>query len=137
MEKHFEFADVAFEKQFQSCTMNPTIFSHEAHLRLAWIHIRKHGIEKAITNICDQIQAFANANGEHNKYNVTVTIAAVRAVHHFELRSKSDTFYDFIAEFPGLKNEFTELLDSHYSLNIFKSTLAKGEYVAPDLQPFD
>jgi len=137
MENHLELTDVAFEKQFADGTLNPSIFSHEAHLRLAWIHISKYGVEKAIDNVCAQIRSFATAHGDPNKYNVTLTVAAVRAVYHFMLKSKSDNFVDFIAEFPRLKSEFKKLLDGHYSVDIFKSELAKKEFLDPDLWPFD
>lgn len=137
MEKHFELTDAEFEQQFADCTLNPEMFSHEAHLRLAWIHITKYGTAKAIENVCAQIQAYAAAQGASGKYHVTVTVAAVRAVYHFILKSKSDNFRDFIAEFPRLKHQFESLLDSHYSMDLFKSELARKAFVEPDLEAFD
>jgi len=137
MEKHFDLTDPEFEKQFADGSLDPTLFSHEAHLRLAWIHITGYGIEAAIENICSQIQTFATSHGDKDKFNVTVTVAAVRAVYHFVLKSESENFRNFILEFPRLKNTFKKLLDSHYSLDIFKSEVAKKEYLQPDLLPFD
>ena len=137
MERHFELSDSDFESQFADGTLDPTLFSHGAHLRIAWIHIRKYGIDKAIGNLCTQIKAFAHANGDKDKYNVTVTVAAVRAVYHFILKSKAKSFQEFENEFPELKNSFKGLFDSHYSEDIFKSAKAKKEYLPPDLSPFD
>ena len=137
MEKHHTLTDTEFERQFANCTLDPALFSHEAHLRLAWIHISKYGVDKAIKNVCDQIQAFATANGADGKYHVTLTVAAVRAVYHFVLKSTSTDFAGFIAEFPRLKFQFKELLDCHYSMNLFKSELAREVYLEPDLAPFD
>ncbi len=137
MEKHYELSDLDFEIQFADASLDPVLFSHEAHLRLAWIHITKYGIDKAIDNICSQIRTFATFHGDNDKYNETVIIAAVRAVYHFVLKSESGYFKDFILQFPRLKNKFGELLDSHYSLDIFKSELAKKKYMHPDLLPFD
>jgi hypothetical protein len=37
MEQHQYLSDKEFEEQFETCQMNPSIFSHEAHLRLGWI----------------------------------------------------------------------------------------------------
>ncbi|MDX1943095.1 MAG: hypothetical protein SFU99_21205 [Saprospiraceae bacterium] len=137
MEKHFHLSDLAFEQQFADCSLDPTLFSHEAHLRLAWIHIKKYGIDQAIENICQQIKHYAASLGAHDKYNETVTIAAIRAVYHFMLRSKTDHFQDFIIENPRLKTSFKELLFSHYSTDIFTSERAKKEYLEPELLPFD
>lgn len=137
MYDHFQLSDKAFEQQFASLQLNPALFSHEAHLRLAWIHVTRYGIDQAIENVTNQIKAFAEHHGAHGKYHTTVTIAAVRAVYHFVIKSDSANFKDFITEFPQLKNEFTKLLASHYSTDIFKSTAARESFLEPDLAPFD
>ena len=137
MENHFELTNQEFEQQFESTTLPPHLFSHEAHLRLAWIHIKKYGVEKAIENVSSQIKAFAIRHGDRKKFNVTLTAAAVRAVYHFLLKSQSNNFKDFINEFPRLKTSFKDLINSHYSGNIFASPLAKEILLEPDLLPFD
>lgn len=137
MEKHFELSDAEFERQFASCQLNPSIFSHEAHLRLAWIHIDKYGIEQAKENIQKQLQDFVAHVGAMGKYHKTLTIVAVEGVNHFMKKSKSDNFKDFIIEFPQLKNNFKELIGSHYSFDIFKSIKARTEFLEPDLLPFE
>ena len=136
MEKHNELSDLDFKKQFQQLSLAPALFTHEAHLRLAWIHIQQTGPKKAATTICDQILRFATKHGDPGKFNKTVTIAAVQMVYHFMQKSTSKSFTDFIKEFPRLKNNFKELIASHYSWNIFTADHAKKEYVAPDLLPF-
>jgi hypothetical protein len=63
MEKHFTLSDTEFETQFQSCSLHPAIFTHEAHLRLAWIHITKYGADIEIDNIRSQLQNFVDTLG--------------------------------------------------------------------------
>ncbi|MBX2961140.1 MAG: hypothetical protein KF687_01435 [Cyclobacteriaceae bacterium] len=130
-------SDLEFAESFAAGALNPSDFDHKAHLRLAWIHISQYGVEKAIAAICDQIRAFAAANGAKDKYNKTVTVAAIRAVYHFMLRSNTTDFESFIQENPRLMYNFKELLNHHYSTNIFTSALAKREYLQPELLPFD
>jgi len=137
MEKHFTLTDTEFETQFQSCSLDPAIFTHEAHLRLAWIHITKYGADIAIDNIRCQLQNFVDSLGAKNKYNETVTVAATKAVYHFILKSKTNNFKDFIVENSRLKNNFKELLAFHYQTDIFNSPAAKERYLVPDLLPFD
>lgn len=137
MEKHYELKDAEFEEQFANCTLGASIFSHEAHLRLAWIHITNHGIEQAEKNIQEQLQNYVDFVGATDKYNKTLTIAAVKAVGHFMRRSGSDNFKDFITEFPQLKNNFKALISSHYSFDIFNSQKAKTQFLTPDLHPFN
>ena len=137
MEKHFNLTDLEFESQFENCTLDPALFSHEAHVRLAWIHIKKYGKEKAVQNVCSQLFAFVNFLGASGKYNITLTVAAVKAVYHFMQKSDAGNFKDFIARFPRLKYNFKELMAAHYKTDIFNSALAKREFLMPDLLPFD
>jgi cyclopropane fatty-acyl-phospholipid synthase-like methyltransferase len=66
-----------------------------------------------------------------------LTVAAIKAVHHFIRRSSSDNFYDFIHEFPKLKTSFRELISSHYRTDTFQSAKAREIFIEPDLSPFD
>ncbi|MEM9362443.1 MAG: hypothetical protein AAGA43_07410 [Bacteroidota bacterium] len=129
--------DSEFEKQFESSLLPPELFTHEAHIRLAWIHIGKYGAENAITNIVSQIQAYTLKLGVPNKFNITLTIAAVRAVYHFMLKSSYADFQTFIESNPRLKYNFKELMACHYGFDIYNSPLAKQHYLEPDLLPFD
>ena len=137
MERHFDLTDPAFEQQFEAGTLNPELFTHEAHLRLAWIHLKHYGEEAAIRNVSKQLQNYVGILGAQDKYNQTLTIAAVKAVFHFMNKSKSDQFQDFIAEFPRLKFNFKDLMAQHYSVDIFNSKTAKQVFLEPDLAPFD
>ena len=137
MEKHFNLSDSEFEKKFISCELNPLDFTHEAHLRLAWININEYGFKQAEKNIQSELQNFVEFVGAKDKYNMTLTLAAIKAVYHFMLKSKSDNFKDFIMEFPRLKNNFKDLMACHYGFDIYQSDKAKMEFLKPDLIPFD
>lgn len=137
MEKHFELDDEIFEAQFAACSLDPALFSHSAHLRLAWIHIKKYGLDTAIDHMCNQIATYAGSLGAHDKFNKTVTVAATKAVYHFMQKSNSDNFEDFIQEFPRLQHNFKALMDAHYDIDIFALEEAKRMFLEPDRLPFD
>lgn len=137
MQIHRQLSDTEFENQFQTCTMDPTIFTHEAHLRLAWIHIHKYGITQAEENIQIQLKNFVKHVGAEHKYNTTLTLAAIKAVYHFMLKSNSDDFDSYIEEFPRLNTNFKDLMACHYGFDIFNSAEAKVRYLQPDLVGFD
>lgn len=137
MENHYTLSDSEFEQQFASAKLNAALFSHEAHLRLAWIHIQHYGVDQAIMNICFQLKNFTQVVGAESKYNKTVTIAAIRAVDHSIRRSACDNFSDFITTHTRLKTNFRELMNAHYRTDIFKSEAAKHTYLEPELLPFD
>lgn len=86
------------------------LFSHEAHLRLAWIHISKYGEEQAADNICLQLLQYVKHIGTEEKYNEDLTIAAVKVIHHFIKVSESNSFKDFIEQNPVLKTNFKDAI---------------------------
>jgi len=137
MEKHKELNDCEFETQFENCTFDSHIFSHEAHLRLAWIHIKKYSLEKACQNICEQILLFDKTHDKGEKFHTTLTIASLKIMYHFMKKASSETFQGLLEEFPQLKTAFKELIDTHYSFDVYNSEQAKKEYLAPDLVIFD
>lgn len=136
MEKHRELTDPEFETQFQCCELTPSLFTHEAHLRLAWIHITNYGAKQAEENVNNQILNYINHVGAIDKFHKTLTVIAVRLVAGFITKSNSGSFEGFIAEFPELKTNFKELVAKHYSFNIFTSEKAKKEFIEPDLLSF-
>jgi len=135
-EKHLLFSDPQFEEKFATSSLPPSLFTHEAHLRLAFIHIKKYGVTKAISNMCQQIENFEKAYGENSKFNKTVTVASVKVLHYFISKSKARTYRSLIRQYPKLKYNFLSLIREHYKLNIFKSKIAKRKYIEPDLMPF-
>lgn len=133
---HHSLTDEQLIVAFENMTLKPSLFSHEAHLRLAWIHIIKDGKEMAISEMKRQIKQYAESLNVPDKYNETITVAAVESVYHFMQKSLASNFDDFIQEFPRLKNNFKEILAQHYGINVF-SDKAKLSYIPPDLLPFD
>lgn len=136
MEAHHQLSDAEFEQQFANCQLDPSLFSHEAHLRLAWIHIRAYGPQKAEENIQKQLQQFVAALGATGKYHTTLTVAAVRIVAHFMHKAQVDTFAQLIQQHPRLKSDLKGLIEQHYSFDIFNSATAKAAFVEPDLAAF-
>lgn len=137
MQDHYQLNNDTFETQFKNCSLNSKLFSHEAHIRLAWIHIKKYGVDKAIENIDNQLLKFVESVNARDKYNKTLTVAAVKTVHHFILKSNTDNFKSFILEYPRLNKNFKDLLNSHYSKDLFNSKAGKNQYIEPDLLPYD
>jgi hypothetical protein len=137
MKSHYSLTDAQFEQQFANAVLDPTVFTHEAHLRLAWIHLNQYGLETAIENVVEQLKRYTKAVGASDKYNETVTIAAVYAVQHFKIRSTHTNFVAFLSENSQLKTNFKDLLNTHYQTNIFQSAHAKAAFLAPELLPFD
>jgi hypothetical protein len=129
--------DLEFVRLFETGHLPPSLFTHEAHLRLAYIYLKNFGEELAIEQCCNGIREFDRLHGDGTKFHKTLTVASVKAVYHFMQKSRSTTFEGLIAEFPRLKTSFKQLLDQHYAFDLLNNAKAKSEYVAPDLIPFD
>lgn len=137
MERHYALTDAQLEQQFKDAILDSEVFTHEAHLRLAWIHLEKYGLNKTITNLICQLKNYTRTVGAEFKYNETVTIAAIHAVQHFRIRSIYIDFASFIKENNQLKTNFKGLINTHYRTDIFKSEQAKVAFMEPELLPFD
>jgi hypothetical protein len=134
---HMDLTDGEFLSQFESCTLDPDLFSHQAHLRLAWCLIRRDGIEDSIYKICDQIESFDKEFGGGMKFNKTLTVACIYAVYHFMIKSDKETFSEFIKENPRLITNLKDLILQHYSEDVFRNAEAKKGLLQPNIQPFD
>ncbi|MBD3637862.1 MAG: hypothetical protein HUJ25_10945 [Crocinitomicaceae bacterium] len=136
MQDHNSFSDEEFLKLFESCSLRPEYFTHEAHLRLAWLCLKRYDLDKAEKFVVQQLKVYTSHWGASDKYHHTITIAAVKAVHHFYLRSKSTNFCDFIVEYPRLKTHFKALMAQHYRAETLHAEKAKTEFIQPDRLSF-
>ncbi|MDC6364555.1 MULTISPECIES: hypothetical protein [Flavobacteriaceae] len=136
MNNHYELNDLEFERKFEECSLEPKLFNHEAHLRLAWIYILKYGEQQAVKKVCNAIRRFDTVHGDGCKFHITVTVAAVKVVNHFMQKTSKIDFKGFLNEFPRLTTAFQELLGQHYGFDIFSDVKSKTEYVQPDLLHF-
>ena len=80
---HLDLTDAEFITRFEDCSLPSDLFTHEAHLRLAYLDIKQVGLEEATDLICKQITNYVIKLGALDKFNRTLTIAATRAVYHF------------------------------------------------------
>ncbi len=135
-ERHYRYTDDELEQVFSEFRLKPVLFTHECHLRLAYHHINKYGKEKAASNMCEQISGYAQSLKVPEKFNKTVSIAAVEIMYEFMSQSKSDNFKSLLEEYPELKNDFKGLVLRHYSFPVFGDVKAKKEFISPDLKPF-
>lgn len=136
MEPHYQLTDEQFCQQFADCTLTPQWFSHTAHLRLAYLLLREHGLEKARPLMCSQIQTFDQTFGDGTKYHRTLTEASLQVVWHFMGKSTSATFPELLTEFPRLVDNFKDLLLTHYRLDTLFTPPANTVYQQPDLLVF-
>ena len=126
--------DRDFRSAFEACTVAPSQFTHEAHVRLAYVYLVESDVESAVQKMREALLTFIEHNGiPRSKFHETMTRAWVLAVRHFMDGSTSASSTEFIA-----KNQ--ELLDSkimltHYSASVLFSPDARVSFLEPDLDP--
>lgn len=133
---HLDYSNDQFLLGFSSGNFPPLLFSHEAHLRLAFLLIQKYGARTAADELCHLIRRFDQQHGDGTKFNVTVTVASCKVVFHFMQKASQANFSSLLEEFPQLKTDFLRLLRTHYGFDIFRHPQAKAEYMEPNLLPF-
>lgn len=107
-------------------------FSHEDHLRMAYLYARRGGIPAAVSG-ARRIRLFAEALGAPEKYHDTLTVAWARVVGHFALSTPEASFAAFLEAHPQLLRR--DLLGAHYSHDLLFSPAARSGFVEPDLLP--
>src|SRR4029077_2630079 len=73
-------ADEAFLAAFEAGKIANQDFHHRDHLRLAWIQIRRLGVERASDTVARPIRRFAAPHGHADRYHETMTRFLVRVV---------------------------------------------------------
>lgn len=133
---HYVLSDESLETAFEKTNLPPAWFTHEAHLRLAWWHIRKYGVEKAEENLQNQIHQFAKSLNEEEKYHRTLTHAALQTVHYCMQQQEAGDFESFLKLHPSLMDRFQQMISSHYSPEVLNTLQARLEVIPPDLLPY-
>ncbi|RPD93246.1 hypothetical protein EGM88_13515 [Aureibaculum marinum] len=109
-EKHQLLTDQQLEEQFENCTLPPVLVTHEAHLRLAYIHIKKYGFKTAAVNLYKQFTTFSVKFGNILIISKSAIKTFVKLIYDFIKKSRSTSFRDLMLEFPDIKTRFADLL---------------------------
>lgn len=131
-------SDDEFLARLLDCTLPFDQWTHRAHLKTAYLLLRRHPLPEAIGRMRGAIQAYNRANevpeGQHSGYHETMTQAWVRlldvALREFGSAETADAFFD---QQPQLANK--RVLLFFYSRDRIMSWEAKQSFVTPDLAP--
>ncbi|WP_117884284.1 hypothetical protein [Aureibaculum luteum] len=129
-EKHQLLTDQQFEQQFENCTLPPVLVTYEAHLRLAYIHVKKHGIKKAAITLYSQLTAFNTNFGNILIISKASIKSFVKLISYFISKAATTSFRELMLEFPDLKTHFLTLLGQpNQTENNFEETETRNDIV--------
>ena len=126
--------DQQFRLAFEAQQIEPAVFDHEAHVRLAYVYLCEDSVEGAAARMKAALLAFlARLGADLSKYHETITRAWIMAVDHFMNQSPPCTCCD------DLVRLHPQLLDSgimltHYSTDLLFSAQARQGFVEPNIQ---
>lgn len=130
--------DAEFLAGFEACTIPHAAWTHRAHIRMAYLVLRRDGFEQGLDAVREGIGRLNASQGTPEAidrgYHETITRAWLRLVdsamrHH----GPEADFEAFAGQHPHLLNR--TLLRLFYSRARIMSWEAKREFVEPDLGP--
>lgn len=133
--------DLEILRQFESCTLPFKLWTHRAHVKVAYLYLSRYPFDQALARMRKSIKAYNAANnrpeGPTMGYNETTTHAFLRLV--------DTTMRVHAAEFPastaGAFCDMHPQLMTRHVLRLFYSRErrqhpdAKTRFVEPDLAP--
>ena len=124
-------ADEQFLAAFEAGQIANQNFHHRDHLRLAWIQVRRLGLDPASDAVAAAIRHFAAHHGHADRYHETMTRFWLRAVGLGINRHPTLRFDDLLAAEPHLLDKNLPFL--HWSRERMASDEARRQWVEPDL----
>lgn len=121
---------------FESQAIPLAEWNHRAHVRVAYLYLRRHGFETALARMRDGIQALNRVLGVEDAlesgYHETLTHAFMRIIHTtMVVFGAADSSEEFCDNQPQLMQR--KILRLFYSRARIISWEAKRAFVAPDL----
>jgi hypothetical protein len=127
--------DRAFVDAFRTATLGNEAFHHRDHVRMAWLYVRCHGLEAAVTRFTDDLRAFADAKGVPGLYHATITVAYLSLVAERQRTTPGSTWAAFAEAHPDLLRWKPSVIDDYYSPERLWSAEARAQFVLPDRAP--
>lgn len=125
----------AFVAAFRDGTLGTEHFHHRDHVRMAWLYVREHGLETAVTRFTADLRAFAVAKGAPGLYHATITVAYLTLIAE-RLRITTGTGWEaFAAAHADLLRWKPSVIDDYYSPERLWSDEARARFLLPDRTP--
>jgi hypothetical protein len=125
--------DDEFLAAFDTCTLPKPLWTHEAHVRLAWICLGRMSFAAARDHVRAGIRKYNESLGNTAGYHDTVTVAFVRIIS--TKRRLGETFAEFRDTNPEVFSKTEPILLRYYSKPRIDSAAARAMFVESDLRP--
>ena len=117
--------------QFENCTLPKDEFHHAAHVRTAWIYLKKYPVLDAIANFTRSLKAYADSLGAAGLYHETVSWGYMFLINERMFRSPGENWDEFAAANPDLLRWRDGAFMQYYGKEILTSDTARKVFVLP------
>ena len=120
---------------FLAHRVDPAVFSHRDHVRVAWLLIERFPLENALQRFEAGARDLATRAGVPEKYHVTITRALMQIIAADQARGAGQSCAEYCASNPPVLQDALSVLLRHYSKDRIFSDAARTTWCEPDLVP--
>jgi hypothetical protein len=131
---HHNLSNQEFLRQIETVTIDPELFNHEAHIRMAWLYLNEFDNDTALGRISAGIKGIDVKYAGGMKYHHTITMVFANSMVTLMQGKTHKTWQGFIAANAGLGIS-KSFLAEYYSDDLLYSDEAKAGFVMPDKKP--
>ena len=132
--QHADLSNQQFLQQIETVTINPELFTHEAHIRMAWLYLNGFDHETALQCISAAIKGIDAKYAGGMKYHHTITMVFANTMAALMHNKVHKSWQEFIVGNAGLGIS-KKFLSDYYSDELLYSDEAKTQFVSPDKKP--
>lgn len=126
--------DTEFLVAFEATTLPREAWTHEAHVRMAYLYLREMGLDRALPVVCEGIRHYNASQGNHTGYHDTITVAFLHLIANCLSAEDGLVTWDVFRDaHPDLMQR--RVLLYYYSGPLLFSEEARAGFVKPDLAP--
>lgn len=126
-------SDDEFLAAFEACTIPKADWTHEAHVRMAWLYLSRLPFADALQKVRTGIQRYNRSLGNTTGYHDTITVAFVRVIAH--RMQDGEGYTAFRERHPDVLDRKLPALLRYYTEARLKSAEATERFVDPDREP--
>lgn len=118
--------------EFESLTLDPEAFCHEAHVYVAWQLLQESEAPLAAERFTSALRRLVHKHGIDGKYHETISWFYVLLIAERQANQQHADWDAFAQANPDLTGSSLALLETYYSTERLWSRLARRQFLLPD-----
>jgi hypothetical protein len=125
--------ETELRQQFEDLSIDPAVFTHREHVRLAWIYLRDSSLHEVLRIFPEGLRRFTSSIGQPGLYHETITWALLMIIaERIESSGRGMTWDEFAAANEDLLVGSKAMLSRYYRDETLASPSARASFRMPD-----